>query len=47
MGSDMTVRVDESVINLRVGAIITKGDRGNTENRPLCYRLCCCVGGQD
>ena len=27
MGSDMTVRVDDSVINLRVGAIITKGNQ--------------------
>ena len=27
MGSDITVRVDDSVINLKVGAIITKGDR--------------------
>ena len=27
MGSDMTVRVDDSMINLRVGAIITKGDQ--------------------
>ncbi len=27
MSSDMTVRLDESVINLRVGAIITRGDR--------------------
>ena len=27
MGSDMTVRLDDSVISLRVGAIITKGDQ--------------------
>lgn len=27
MGSDMTVRVGDSVINLRVGAVITKGNQ--------------------
>ncbi|MBO4915973.1 MAG: NUDIX domain-containing protein [Oscillospiraceae bacterium] len=27
MGSDITVRVGDGVVNLRVGAIITKGDR--------------------
>ncbi len=27
MGNDITVRVGDGIVNLRVGAIITKGDR--------------------